>query len=321
MSRAVDAWSRAPRESAHVWASKGVTGYQRMAALLLLVTLDCAEGPVPGELDAAIARTMAGTMQPHERANFLRAVDRLKARGHLFEHEGQVYLLYSETMWRKYRSLGEQYAEKKPVLELVRTQASAAAPAAVGSQPARSRLGVQGGGHPKVNSGNHSTQGPREREREILRANTACSAVPPPPAAPPPATPGPVTETRPKPPEAKPGPAKAKRTRAPQPLDAPRERAVEVFNELWSPTRGHGAKWAPRGTDFGLLTAMVQSYLRTDGTLNEPLYRIAVRAFLNEGSWQHFGGWKPQKFLLHHLGGLTRTQATGTGGGYDFPNF
>jgi hypothetical protein len=315
MSRPVETWSKTPREAAHVWSGRGMTTYDQFVAVDLLVYLDCGAGPVPGDLEAAIERGMKGRINGHERQNYKRAIARMRARGLLFEHEGQIYLLYSETVWRQFRTLAEQYAEKKPVLTLVRKPAARGV--AVAAEPTRSQREVdaQWCSENELTSRNHSTQGPRERERETLRANTACSAVPPPTAAPPPATPDPVTEVRPKIPEAKPGPAKVKRTRAPQPLDAPRDRAVELFNEIWSPTRGQGTKWAPRGPEFGLLTAMVQCYLAPDGTLNEPTYRLAVRAFVTDASWQRFGGWKPQKFLLHHLGGLTRMRPTGTAGG------
>jgi hypothetical protein len=132
----------------------------------------------------------------------------------------------------------------------------------------------------------------------------------PPAAAHPPAANDQVTETRVRP------LAKAKRTRAPQPLDAPRERAVELFNELWSPTRGGRAKWVPKSGEFGQLTAMVRCYLADDGSLNEPVYLQALRGFLADESQRGYGQWTPASFLRNHFRGLTGARATGTGCAY-----
>lgn len=325
MSRAVDPWSKAPRESAAVWSK--LSTYDEMVGLRLVVVLDCAEHPIPGRLPDVIERVLRGAGKGRERQHISRAIARIRRLGLLFEHEGQVFLLYSETMWRRYRALGEHYAAKTPVLTVVRDEAPNEHRASTEEtlnehrRDIESELSVEYCSTPTLQ---------RERERD-LRESTTCSVETPPAAAPPPPASqperkpkpeerqevsgefalDPVTELRPKLAQAKP----KTRTRARQPLDEPRDLAVRIFNEMWRPTRGQGATWVPHKKQFGLITAMVQSYLHPDGkTLNETLFRRAVLAFLGEESWVRYGGWKPEKFLIHHLGGLTRVQSTGTGG-------
>ena len=297
-----DPWLPIPRHRAAAWAQ--LDYFDSLLAMDLLTVIGSKErAPVPlAVFEANLFKRLGIGAKNRKRARL--GLARMKAAGLLFEHEGETYLLYSETMYRKHRALGES---KRPQMETPANDNAAAAAQSVSRQSAVSEPSVSR--QNEVTARIHSLRLSIERERETERENTTCSTAAPPAAAPPPPTADPVTETRPT-------LAKAARRRAPQPLDAPRERAVALFNELWSPTRGQGATWAPRGTDFGLLTAMVRCYLHPDGTLNESLYRLSVRAFLREESWRNYGGWKPQKFMVHHLGGLTQAQPTGTESAY-----
>lgn len=96
---------------ATVWASLGLMA--ELVALQMVVALDCNDGPVPGRLDAVIDLIALRTVRGRERQNIRRAAQKAREAGLVFEHEGLVYILYSETQWRRHGALGEQVASEE----------------------------------------------------------------------------------------------------------------------------------------------------------------------------------------------------------------
>lgn len=264
MTGALATWSKAPREAAAVWYAPGVSTFDRMVALDLVVALDGALGPVPGHLDAVINRAICGTVNRRERQNYRRAIARMQARGLLFEHDGMVYLLYSEAMWRAHRSLSEEHAT--PVLKVVRQPVAESAERDVNRDVNRD-IKVE------LSARNSSTPISGERERSE-RVKTL--SVPGGPSDPPSGV------------HKRPSLVKTTPPRKPSAAHAANRTVERIFNEEY--LRRNPDRPASTTKDFPLLGRVATAYRSRgpDGSLglvDERRLRGSIQRFLSDLFW------------------------------------
>jgi hypothetical protein len=266
-------WAKVARECATKWMKFGPA--EHFLAMKLVTQLECHDEPKPGDLAAEVDRAMRGTLSGssnHRRAT-LKAAERLKEAGLLFERDGLVYVLYDEASVRKYGHLAPAVETKETVTKSARIPANdnalACARRVLGASPARTRneLSVE----------HHSTQLSGERERERQRPTVSGEA--PPTASPPRIVCIEAERAKrapPKPPPA--SPAKAK----PGGRREAWQRIVGMFNERYRQRGNEGWSDVKNKGQFNLL---VGSYLLPDGTLNEALVAKSLDAYFAESWW------------------------------------
>jgi hypothetical protein len=323
-----DAWSAVARQPAAIWNQ--LPALAGLVALRLVAALDCHDGPVPGELDALVGIAMCGTVAGRERKNLRAALQKARDAGLIFEHEGQVYVLYSETLWRRYRALGKQVAQAahavpapvapppppppppvapEQVAVVATPPANTNAVAESVASPSRvkaARLRLVGKSPAGRQSGRQSANGRPTvgqyscTQLELSAGNHSGQVLgerererETDTACPVPAAPAPVASL-----------AKV-RTRKQTEADVLRDRVVEIFNQEYQPL--HHIRAVPGRGDYALLALTTQSYC-PEGALDEALVRKSVRAYLNDPSWRNFGGYNLRSWATHHARGLTREE-------------